>query len=76
MKNLFTRLISNERGLTLPEYGIGLALAIGVGVVALGGLGDEITEAMTGAGNAMPCGSESTTTGEGDAAVTTTTITC
>ena len=56
MKNLFQRLIGNECGLTLPEYGIGLALAIGVGVVALGGLGDEITQAMTGAGQAMPCG--------------------
>ena len=76
MKNLFQRLVGNERGLTLPEYGIGLALAIGVGVVALGGLGDEITQAMTGAGQAMPCGEESTTTGTGADAVTTTVVTC
>jgi len=55
MKAFFKRLIGNERGLTLPEYGIGLALAIGVGTVALGGLSNEITGAMVGAGLEMPC---------------------
>ena len=53
MKAFFKRLIGNERGLTLPEYGIGLALAIGVGTVALGGLATDITGTMTAAGNAM-----------------------
>lgn len=55
MKAFFKRLIGNERGLTLPEYGIGLALAIGVGTLALGGLADTISGTMTGAGNEMPC---------------------
>ena len=55
MKAFFKRLIGNERGLTLPEYGIGLALAIGVGTLALGGLADQITGSMIGAGNEMPC---------------------
>lgn len=54
MKAFFQRLINDDSGLTLPEYGIGLALAVGVGTVALGGLSTDITEAMTGTGVCMP----------------------
>ncbi len=54
MKSFFTRLLKDDSGLTLPEYGIGLALAVGVGTVALGGLAGGITDAMTGAGVCMP----------------------
>ena len=54
MKSFIMRLIGNEQGLTLPEYGIGLALAVGVGTVALGGLSTDITDAMTGTGVCMP----------------------
>ena len=65
MKSFIMRLIGNEQGLTLPEYGIGLALAVGVGTVALGGLSDDITDAMTGTGVCMPTatGTVSTATG-------------
>jgi len=55
MKAFFKRLIGNERGLTLPEYGIGLALAVGVGTLALGNLATDITDTMAGVGAEMPC---------------------
>ena len=54
MKAFFQRLIGNDRGLTLPEYGIGLALAVAVGVTAMGALSTDITDAMTGTGVCMP----------------------
>lgn len=50
------RLVGNERGLTLPEYGIGLALAIGLGTVALSGLADSVAGSMDAAGDLMPQG--------------------
>lgn len=56
MKAFFKRLIGNERGLTLPEYGIGLALAIGLGTVALSGLADSVAVSMDAAGDLMPQG--------------------
>lgn len=55
MKTFIKRLLSNESGLTLPEYGIGLALAIGVGTAALAGLATEINGTLNGAGSLMPC---------------------
>lgn len=67
MKAFFKRLIGNERGLTLPEYGIGLALAIGVGTAALGGLADQINGTMTGAGLEMPCDAATDGVGGGTA---------
>lgn len=54
MKAFFHRLIADEKGLTLPEYGIGLALAVAVGTAALAGLGGEINSAATAAGTLMP----------------------
>jgi len=65
MKKFVIRLIGNDRGLTLPEYGIGLALAIGVGVLALGGLANEITGTMAGAGLQMPCDASTATAAGG-----------
>lgn len=44
----------DERGVTLVEYGIALALAVTLGVAALGTLGTEVSGAMGAAGTAMP----------------------
>lgn len=51
---LFIRLRYDERGVTLVEYGIAIALAVGLGTLALTNLGTEIGNAMTAAGNEMP----------------------
>ena len=45
---------SDEKGVTLVEYGIAIALAVGLGTAALGTLGDEIGDAMGAAGAEMP----------------------
>ena len=45
---------SDERGVTLVEYGVAIALAVGVGIAALNTLGGEVTGAMTAAGAEMP----------------------
>ncbi|MEC8582448.1 MAG: Flp family type IVb pilin [Pseudomonadota bacterium] len=45
---------SDERGVTLVEYGIALALAVTLGVAALSTLGGEVSGAMGAAGLAMP----------------------
>ena len=44
----------DERGVTLVEYGIALALAVTFGVAALIALGGDVAGAMTAAGTAMP----------------------
>ena len=44
----------DEKGVTLVEYGVAIALAVGLGTAALGTLGTEIGDAMTAAGNEMP----------------------
>ena len=56
------RLVANERGLTLPEYAIGLGLALVVGTAALATLGTDISGTMTDAGTIMPrCGDDGIT---------------
>jgi hypothetical protein len=50
MYAFFKRLGKNDSGLTLPEYGIGLALAVGIGTSALALLGQDITGATGAAG--------------------------
>ncbi len=50
----FIALQHDERGVTLVEYGIAIALAVTVGVGALATLGTEVGAGMTAAGNAMP----------------------
>jgi pilus assembly protein Flp/PilA len=45
---------SDERGVTLVEYGIAIALAVTLGAGALTLLGGEIGVAMGAAGTAMP----------------------
>ena len=56
MKTIFARLFKDEKGLTLPEYGVGLALAILVGVAAMGGLSGEINSSMEAAGEQVITG--------------------
>ena len=51
---ILVRLKSDEKGLTLVEYGIGIALAVGLGVGALTALGGDIGGAMGAAGTIMP----------------------
>jgi Flp pilus assembly pilin Flp len=48
------RLRNDERGVTLVEYGIAIALAITLGAGALMALAGDIGGAMQAAGGAMP----------------------
>ncbi len=54
LKTTFDRFRRDEKGVTLVEYGIAIALAVGLGTAALTTLGTEIGAAMTAAGNEMP----------------------
>lgn len=45
---------ADERGVTLVEYGIAIALAVALGTAALSGLAGQIGTAMTNAGSLMP----------------------
>ena len=48
------RLRHDDEGVTLVEYGIAIALAVGLGTAALTTLAGEISGAMGAAGTAMP----------------------
>ncbi len=50
----FVRFRHCDEGVTLVEYGIAIALAVGLGTAALTTLAGEITGAMTAAGTVMP----------------------
>lgn len=50
----WVRFASDDRGVTLVEYGIAIALAVGLGTAALTLLSGEIGTAMGAAGTAMP----------------------
>ena len=54
LKNLALRFRKDERGVTLVEYGIAIALAVLLGTGALALLAGEIGTAMGAAGAAMP----------------------
>ncbi|MBY6139532.1 hypothetical protein KUV26_08820 [Leisingera daeponensis] len=54
LKTMLSKLRRDERGVTLVEYGIAIALAVGVGTAALTALSGDITTAMGVAGAAMP----------------------
>ena len=54
LTKLFIRLRHDERGVTLVEYGIAIALAVALGTAALTTLGNEIGDAMGAAGAQMP----------------------
>ena len=54
MFDILKQVIRDERGLTLIEYGLGVALAITVGTLALANLGADIGGALGAAGTMMP----------------------
>ncbi|KIC08757.1 hypothetical protein RA19_17880 [Leisingera sp. ANG-M1] len=54
LKMMLSRLRRDERGVTLVEYGIAIALAVTLGTAALNGLATNVGDAMTAAGNEMP----------------------
>ena len=62
LKNLARRFRKDERGVTLVEYGIGVTLAVVLGIGALSTLAGDVGTAMTTAGDKMCTGS--TTAGE------------
>ena len=49
LKKTFARLMKDEKGVTLVEYGIALTLAVTVGLGALGQLGTDVDAEMTSA---------------------------
>lgn len=51
---LWISLRHNDEGVTLVEYGVAVAVAVGVGAFAVSNLVPEITGAMTASGNVMP----------------------
>ena len=53
LKNLARRFRKDERGVTLVEYGIGIVLAVTIGVAALGDLATDIDATMQGAENQL-----------------------
>lgn len=61
LKKTFARLMKDEKGVTLVEYGIALTLAVGVGTLALGTLSDSVSDKMDAAtdcldGTTTTCG--------------------
>ena len=46
LKKAFARLMKDEQGVTLVEYGIALTLAVTVGLGALSTLGDDVDSKM------------------------------
>ncbi|MEX0303261.1 MAG: Flp family type IVb pilin [Leisingera sp.] len=56
LKKMLSRLRRDERGVTLVEYGISLALAVALGTAALDTLAGDVGGAMAAAGAEMPGG--------------------
>ena len=54
IKKTMLRLRKDERGVTLVEYGVAVALAVFVGVGALSVLSADVNDAMGAAGAEMP----------------------
>lgn len=52
LKKTFARLMKDEKGVTLVEYGIALTLAVAVGTTALSGLATSVDTKM---GEAEDC---------------------
>ena len=64
LKNLARRFRKDERGVTLVEYGIGITLAVVLGIGALSALAGDVGDGMKAAGTKI-CNSTSTGTGTG-----------
>ena len=56
LKNLARRFRKDERGVTLVEYGVAVAVAVLVGVTGLSGLAGNINTSMQDSGNYMCTG--------------------
>ncbi|KIC15289.1 MULTISPECIES: Flp family type IVb pilin [unclassified Leisingera] len=54
VKKMLSKLRRDERGVTLVEYGIAIALAVALGVTALSNLALDVEGGMIAAGNEMP----------------------
>lgn len=52
--SVWVRFRHNDEGVTLVEYGVAVAVAVGIGSLFATGIIAEFTAAMTAAGNAMP----------------------
>ncbi|MBY6057153.1 Flp family type IVb pilin [Leisingera daeponensis] len=54
LKTMLSKLRRDERGVTLVEYGIAVALAVALGTAALSTLAGDVGDAMGAAGACMP----------------------
>lgn len=54
LQQLWNTFRNDDKGVTLVEYGVAVALAVLVGTTALSFLADDIDEAMGAAGDVMP----------------------
>ena len=52
--SVWVRFRHNDEGVTLVEYGVAVAVAVGIGALFANGIILQFTNAMTAAGNAMP----------------------
>ncbi len=53
LKKTFSRLLKDEKGVTLVEYAIALIVAVGVGTAALSSLGDATEQRLDEAGTIL-----------------------
>lgn len=53
-KKLFAAIRKDEKGVTLVEYGVAIALAVFLGTAAMTALKNDISSAMSSAGAQMP----------------------
>lgn len=54
LKTMLSKLRGDERGVTLVEYGIAIALAVALGTAALDNLATDVGDSMDAAGACMP----------------------
>ncbi|UWQ79797.1 hypothetical protein K3725_01980 [Leisingera sp. S132] len=54
LKTMLSKLRGDERGVTLVEYGIAIALAVALGTAALDNLAGDVGDSMDAAGACMP----------------------
>ena len=69
LKNLLSRFRKDERGVTLVEYGIGITLAVVLGIGALSALAGDVAVGMQAAGTKI-CDNVSTATAAASATYT------
>lgn len=53
LKKTFARLIKDEKGVTLVEYGIALLVAVGVGTLAMNALSTAVTDKVNEAASCI-----------------------